>query len=776
MNSKSRSDQKTRALPSKQDVLDFIQSSDEKVGKREIARAFGIKGADRIPLKALLREMTDEGLIAGSKKSLRQPSKLPSVTVVRITGRDQDGEFVAVPDNWSDEDGAPPQIIVQGKRKGPESAAGVGDRLLARIDKIDDETYAYQARPIKKLSSAPRSLLGIFRKQGSGGVIDPIDKKQLKEWRVQASDTKEAEDGELVRFEIARSRGYGVPAARVVERLGNPKDRKAISLIAIHAHGIPDQFPQAVLAEAEAATPPGPEGREDLTALPLLTIDPQDARDHDDAVYAAPDDDPKNPGGHIVIVAIADVAAYVRPGSALDREAKMRGNSVYFPDRVVPMLPERISNNLCSLVEGETRPCMAVRMVFDKDGHKRDHRFTRALMRSAASLTYQQAQAAIDGQPDDVTGPLLEPVLKPLWAAYDSLAKAREQRGPLDLDLPERKILLDDQGEIADIVSPPRLTAHKLIEEFMIAANVAAAETLEAKKVPVVYRVHDAPSEAKIASLTDFLHSLDLKLARAGVLKPAHFNRILSQSRETPSAELVAEVVLRSQAQAEYTVGNLGHFGLNLRRYAHFTSPIRRYADLLIHRALIRSLGFGEGGLSDTEMEGLDETAEAISLTERRAMAAERDTVDRLVASFLADRVGARFEAKVSGVTRSGLFVRLNDTGADGFVPASTIGEEYYYHDETHQALVGEDTGSAYQLGDRVTVRLVEAIPTAGALRFELLTEGRKLGIKRRPSSRARVARSRSGPGPSRKKKSSAAKKTAKTTSNKTGGRAKRRR
>ena len=540
--------------------------------------------------------------------------------------------------------------------------------------------------------------------------------------------TNEAENGELVRFELTRSSRMGVQTARVTERLGNPAAQQLTSLIAVHAHGIPDVFPEAALAEAAAAKEPDLQRREDLRHLPLVTIDPSDARDHDDAVWAEPDPNPANRGGWVVIVAIADVAAYVRPGNALDKEARKRGNSVYFPDRVVPMLPERISNELCSLTENDPRACLAVRMIFDKDGRKLSHRFFRALMRSAASLTYEQAQAAIDGRMDETTGPLLETVLRPLWGAYASLVLARTERGPLDLDLPERKILLDDRGRVRAVVSPPRLDAHRLIEEFMIAANVAAAETLEAKRSPLIYRVHDSPSKEKLISLGDFLSTINIKLPKSGTLKPALFNRILAETRATPTAELVGEVILRSQAQAEYAPGNLGHFGLNLRRYAHFTSPIRRYADLIVHRALVRALGMGNDGLTDAEMEELDQIAQAISDTERRAMAAERETADRLIAAHLADRIGGKFQARVSGLVRTGLFVRLIETGADGFVPASSIGHEYFFHDEVRQALVGEDTGLAYRLGDPVEVRLVEAIPTAGALRFEMLSEGRSIG------------------------------------------------
>jgi len=722
-------------LPSKQEIIDFLATATGEAGKREIARAFNIKGSDRIALKALLRDMADDGLIAGSRRKLTRPGVLPPVTVIEIVSRDADGEFIARPAAWDEaEHGPPPRILMAESKREAGPVAGVGDRVLARITALGpDAGYPYQARTIKRLARATRSLLGIFRAlPGGAGVIDPIDRRQLKEWPVARGGTGEAQNGELVRYELARSSRVGVQTARVTERLGNPGAQQMTSLIAVHAHGIPDAFPEAALAEAEAAKEPDLKHREDLRHLPLVTIDPSDARDHDDAVWAEADPNPANRGGWVVIVAIADVASYVRPGSTLDKEARKRGNSVYFPDRVVPMLPERISNDLCSLKENEARACLAVRMIFDKDGTKLDHRFFRALMRSAASLSYEQAQSAIDGRLDEVTGPLLEPVLRPLWGAYASIVLARTERGPLDLDLPERKILLDDQGRVRGVASPPRLDAHRLIEEFMIAANVAAAEALEAKRTPLIYRVHDTPTKEKLASLGDFLNTIGIKLPKSGTLKPAQFNRILAETRATPTAELVGEVILRSQAQAEYNPGNYGHFGLNLRRYAHFTSPIRRYADLIVHRALVRALGAGTDGLTDAEIGELAEIAQAISDTERRAMAAERETADRLIAAYLADRIGAKFHARVSGLVRTGLFVRLIETGADGFVPASSIGHEYFFHDEVRQALIGEDTGLAYRLGDPVEVRLVEAIPTAGALRFEMLSEGRSIGAKPR--------------------------------------------
>ncbi len=721
-------------LPTRDEILDFVQSAQGKVGKREIARAFSIKGGARIALKQLLAEMAEEGLLTGRKKELRKRASLPPVAVLELKGRDDDGDLIAQPVVWDETEGPRPEVlllIAHRPNSTRDAEIGIGDRVLARITALegqDVEGFQFEAELIRRLPRDQRRLAGIFRaaKRG-GGSIEPIDRKQLRSWPIQAQDQGEAKDGDLVRFELAKRGRFATPQARILETIGNPDDQRQISLIAIHAHGLPDDFPESVIAETADLKPPTMKGREDLRDLPLLTIDPADARDHDDAVYAEPDSDAKNPGGFIVLVAIADVAHYVRPGSRLDREARLRGNSVYFPDRVVPMLPEKISNNLCSLREAEARPCLVARMVFDQHGEKRSHSFHRAMMRSAVKLSYQEVQAAFDGNPGDKASLVMNTALKPLWAAYQALAKARDKRGPLDLDLPEKKIKLDAQGRVANIVIPERLDAHRLIEEFMIQANVAAAEALEAKKKPVVYRVHAEPSKEKLKSLREFLETLDLSLPPQGQLKPAAFNRILQRAKTLPVPELVNEVVLRSQAQAEYAVDNYGHFGLNLRRYAHFTSPIRRYADLLVHRALISGLGLGEGGLAEIDIERLSETARLISEAERRAMAAERETVDRLIAAHLADRIGDAFKGRIAGVTRSGLFVRLAETGADGFVPISSLENDFYHHIEEAHALVGARSNAAYRLGDSVEVRLVEAIPTAGALRFEMITSPKKV-------------------------------------------------
>ncbi|MDE2600970.1 MAG: ribonuclease R [Bradyrhizobium sp.] len=734
--------QRDKVFPGRDAIVAFIRTNPASIGTREIAREFGLKNADRVELKRVLRELRDEGAIAKRGRKLQEPALLPPTVVADITGRDNDGELIASPTEWDEQTGDPPKIRIHVPRHPPPgTSAGVGDRALLRIEKSDDsEGAAYRGRVVRVIDHAKARVLGIFRRlPDGGGRLVPVDKKQAgRELNIAKADTGGAEDGDLVSVDIVRSRGYGLASGRVRERLGSLASEKAVSLIAIHAHEIPQAFSPAASREAEAARPATLAGREDWRALPLVTIDPPDAKDHDDAVHAEADPDPRNEGGHLVTVAIADVAFYVRPGSALDRDALARGNSVYFPDRVVPMLPERISNDLCSLVPGEPRGALAVRMVIAHDGRKRSHSFHRILMRSAAKLNYAQVQAAIDGRPDDATGPLLDPVLKPLYAAYATIKRARDERDPLDLDLPERKILLKPDRTVDRVIIPERLDAHRLIEEFMILANVAAAEMLEKKALPLIYRVHDEPTPEKVHNLQEFLKTLDLPFTKSGALRPSLFNRVLAQVKGRDSEPLVNEVVLRSQAQAEYSAENYGHFGLNLRRYAHFTSPIRRYADLIVHRALLRGLGLGEGALPETEtLETLSEVAAQISVTERRAMKAERETADRLIAHFLADRIGATFQGRISGVTRAGLFVKLDDTGADGLVPIRTLGTEYFNYDETRHALVGTRSGAMHRLGDIVDVRLVEAAPVAGALRFELLSEGR-IAPRGRRGSRAR--------------------------------------
>ena len=729
----AKASKKSDGLPSESQILEFVNANEGRVGKREIARAFGIRGNDRIYLKRLLRKMSDDGLLQKERKRLREAGTLPPVCMLEITGTDDDGDVAAVPTNWDrDAQGDPPAVVIvpDKKRGAPSKAPGKGDRILARIKGLkpgSHPTYRYEGRVIRILRQAAQTVLGVARVTAAGEMhIEPVDRRARDNYLVGPGDEGGASDGELVAVETVRDRGRGLVTARVKERLGAIDNQKSISAIAIVQHGLPNRFSPAALEEAEKARPVTLGKRTDLRQVPLITIDPADARDHDDAVWAERDTDPANEGGFVVIVAIADVAHYVRPQTALDRDARERGNSAYFPDRVVPMLPEELSTDLCSLRPQEDRPALAVRMVFNKNGRKVGHEFSRVIMRSAAKLSYHQAQLAMDGHPDEDSGPLVEPVLTPLWEAFRAVQKARKRRAPLELDLPERKLTFDEDGNVNGVVTPPRLDCHKLIEEFMIQANVCAAETLEQKRSPLLYRIHDAPSEEKVHALAEFLATLGERLALAQVLKPENFNQILSRVKGTDYEQLVNDVVLRTQAQAVYSPENQGHFGLNLRRYAHFTSPIRRYADLIVHRSLISALKLGNDGLSDEDVANVYETAELISSTERRAMLAERDTVDRMIASYMADQVRSRFTGRIAGVTDAGLFVQLPDTGANGFVPASTIGEDYYIYDRDRHSLIGERSGETYRLGDTVQVRLLEVTPIAGGLRFELLSDGRK--------------------------------------------------
>ncbi|TBN39875.1 ribonuclease R [Paracoccus subflavus] len=729
-------------LPSKEQILEWVADNPDANSKRDIAKAFGIKGAERIELKRLLKELESEGHLERRRRHYRDAERLPPVTVLELLPPDGSGDLFARPLEWHGE-GPMPRILFVPRDSDP--ALGRGDRFLGRLVEVQGEDHQYQARLIRRITAAPHRITGIFRKEAEGGRIVPIDKGQDKEWRVRPDATLGAESGELVQAEQIGPRGrMGLPMARIIDRLGDPSAPRAVSLIAIHQHGIPDEFPDAVITEAEAAKPATLKGREDLRDLPLVTIDPSDARDHDDAVAAQIEED----GGATIWVAIADVAHYVTPGSALDREAWLRGNSTYFPDRVVPMLPEALSADLCSLHEGVDRPVIAVRMRLDAQGNKIGHNFHRGMMHSRASLAYEQAQAAADGNPDDRTAPLMDSVIRPLWYAYDLLKQARARRQPLDLDLPERRIELTPDGRVKSVSFRDRFDAHRLIEEFMVLANVAAAEELTRRQRPLLFRVHEEPSLEKMDALREVAQASGFTLAKGQVLHTSHLNRLLAQSEGTDFDELINISTLRSMTQAYYHPENFGHFGLALKSYAHFTSPIRRYSDLIVHRALISGHGWGGGrkgtgdGLSPQDMERLSETATHISETERRSMAAERDTTDRYLAAFLSERVGTEMTGRISGVQKFGAFVKLDETGADGLLPIRAIGQEYFHFDPGAQTLIGNDTGLEIGLGQRVTVRLAEAIPMTGGLTLDLLElEGQPLPRGPQKGKRGRTPR-----------------------------------
>jgi ribonuclease R len=748
-------------LPTREQILEFVQSSDRPAGKREIAKAFGLKGNEKIALKALLKDMGDEGLIdAGPGRAFHRLGGVPKVTVLRVVDVDDAGRAFAVPERWEAE--APPPRLRVMERKGRGPALGVGDRILARNEERGD---GWVAHPMKKLLKGSELLLGVVHKEGDRHWLKPVEKKERRELPI--ADLGDAQVGDLV---LAEKTGRPPRlAARVDTILGDPFAPRSFSLIAIHKHEIPHVFPDAVLAEAERAAKQPLGEREDLTHIPIVAIDPADARDHDDAVWAAPDDDPANAGGWKAIVAIADVSFYVRPGSALDKEARKRGNSVYFPDRVVPMLPEELSAGICSLKAGEDRAALACHLQVTKAGALKSWRFTRARVRIHANIAYEDAQTAIDAherggeevmevssspcsmpeiENNGAASPaLVRSTLLPLWDCWRALYKAREKRAPLELDLPERRVMLDEKGRILSVAPRERLDAHKLIEDYMIAANVAAAKALEAKKAPVMYRVHEPPAREKLVALKDYLDTFGLDFAMGQVIRPATFNRIIERARKapplqgrgwggegrdkppppTPSPEgeggvlpQIMEQVLRTQTQAYYAPRNQGHFGLALGSYAHFTSPIRRYADLLVHRALVGSYRLGEGALTGEEAAAMEVTGELISNLERRAMIAERETLDRYVAAYLADHVGQVLQCRITGVQPFGFFATVEELGGDGLVPAALLGGEYFRYDETSHSLTGEDSGETFTIGQRLPLRLTEADPVSGNLRFEL--------------------------------------------------------
>ncbi|HPD82889.1 MAG: ribonuclease R [Alphaproteobacteria bacterium] len=705
-------------FPHIDEIYNHIRISTEPQNKREIARIFRIKGDDRKILKQYLRQLEADGKIFKSgKNEYSVPGALPTVTLIQITHIDIDGDVFAEPVDWDEAvQGPKPRIELLSNAPMKE-----GDRALASLKKFSDKLY--EGKLIRRIDRERATVLGQLVKTARGYILRPTHKKAKYDFDVSETDMKGAKVNDLVIGEVMPSRGLKNRKVQITEVIGARDDVNAISLIALHEAGLHEHFLEKVIEETVGLKVPPLENkhgkREDLRKIPLVTIDGADARDFDDAVFAEKTGD----GGFHLIVAIADVAHYVRPGSALDREAYKRGNSTYFPDRVVPMLPEALSNDLCSLRPKEDRACMAFHLWIDKYGDLKKQKIVRGLMRSQARLIYEQVQAAKDGVVDDTTAPLMKNVIEPLYEAYAILDKARQKRGALDLDLPERQILIDDKGKMIGVKKRARLDAHKLIEEFMILANVAAAQALEAKHAPCVYRIHDQPSADKLDAAHEFVEAFGLSLPRGQVTRPAQINHLLEKAAQSQYSQLISTVILRTQSQAIYHPENIGHFGLALRRYAHFTSPIRRYADLLVHRSLIRAYGLGEGGLTEEEKVTLSEKAEHISQTERTSAEAERAAIDRFTAAWMSERIGVEFSGIISSVTRFGLFVTLDENGADGLIPMRTLPDDYYIHDEKQHALIGRKHKRIYRLGAPVQIRLKEADGLTGSSLFELAND-----------------------------------------------------
>ncbi|MFA4994306.1 MAG: ribonuclease R [Bdellovibrionales bacterium] len=560
-------------------------------------------------------------------------------------------------------------------------------------------------------------VVGVLAREGKSWRLQSTNRRERGDYALHVKPNFKLEEGFLAVAEKVSTRNWRSREAKLIDVLGDMNSPRAVSLIAIATHEIPDEFPKEAIAEAEAARPVTLGDRADLRQIPLVTIDGADARDFDDAVFAERDGE----GWHL-IVAIADVSHYVKPSSALDKTAYERGNSTYFPDLVVPMLPEALSNDLCSLKPHVDRACLAAHLWLDKQGELTKWQFVRGVMKSHARLTYEQAQSAKDGKPDDTTRSLVDNVLTPLYGAFHCLLQARGKRGTLELDLPERKVEIEN-GKVKSINIRERLDSHRLIEEFMITANVAAAAQLEGKGGVCLYRIHDKPTEIKLEGLRDFLDTLGISLVPKKQLHPKFLTQILENAAGKPHAQVVNEMMLRSQSQAIYSPENIGHFGLALAKYAHFTSPIRRYADLIVHRGLIRACKLGNDGLTEREIEKLEDIADHISTTERRSAAAERDSTDRFITLFMADRVGATFSARISGVARFGLFARLDETGADGIIPINTLPDDYYVHNEKRQALIGRRTKRVYQLAQPILVKLTQADRLTGSMALTLVED-----------------------------------------------------
>lgn len=700
-------------LPTKDDVLKFVRSASHDLSKREIAKAFNIKGDLREPFKVLLKEIEADGLW---KKNTRRDKKSDFKVVKQldnITGRKKTvtkcrvidiispTEYLLAPSDVNDFH----EEIFLSFSNFPLKQ---GQTLMALLQRTKMGNFTAKAVKVFTEHNASHSM-GVFEPKKKGGIVYPVSKKQKKEFHVAAHHTLKAAEGDIVRIEIL-DEGATANQAKVVAILGNVYQPKGLSLISILQHDLPNEFSHEAIAEAEKGTVPLLGSREDLRDYDLVTIDGEDARDFDDAVFAEPRED----GWHI-IVAIADVAHYVRPNSALDKEAFARGNSVYFPDRVLPMLPEKLSNDLCSLRPNQDRACMAVHILLDKQGKLSQYKFVRGLMRSKARLTYTEAQNIYDGIVDSP----LRKAIKNMNNVYKVLLENRYKRGALDIDLPEHQVILDKEGNLEDIRVRSRLDSHKLIEEFMILANICAAKALESKQMPCLYRIHETPTESRVQSLREFLTFIKLIDKQKHLVTPGDFNHVIHQVKDTPQHIMVSEMVLRSQQQAQYSPSNHGHFGLGLTHYAHFTSPIRRYADLIVHRSLIKAFDLGDGALTDDQMHNLTSVANHITEREKEAETAEREVINRYLSLYMLETEQVHFTGRITSVTAFGLFVQVDETGITGMVPISSLSDFFVYNESAHE-LKGRASGTVYKLGDRVEVELQDVNVLTGQIAFHL--------------------------------------------------------
>ncbi len=625
-----------------------------------------------------------------------------------------------------------------------------GDRVVARVSGIDRKGRR-EGAIVEVLEHAKTQIVGHFYIDSGIAFVIPENKRISQEILVPQDAIGKAKSGQIVSVEIVDPpTRHRQPVGKIVEILG---DRMAPGMeidIAIRNHDLPQTWPKAVekeLTSFKTAEVPdsAKQGREDIRDLPLITIDGEDARDFDDAVYCEEQYCEKQGNGWKLLVAIADVSHYVKPGSALDKSAIERGNSVYFPNRVIPMLPEILSNGLCSINPGVDRLCMVCEMQINAAGEVTEYRFFEGLMRSHARFTYTKVAAIIEGDASLRTEyKALVPQVEQLHKLYLALRKQRDMRGAIDFDTQETQIIFSEDKKIECIIPTVRNDAHKLIEEMMIAANVCAANYLIKHDFPTLFRTHEGPNSEKLADLRDFLSSLGLSLKGAQDPQPGHYAELIEATKDRVDYHLIQTVLLRSLSRAVYTPDNIGHFGLAFEEYLHFTSPIRRYPDLLVHRALRHLCQGKKVGSFNYAIDDMDYFGKHCSSTERRADEATRDAIDWLKCEYMQDKIDEEFDGIITGVTSFGVFVELAEVYVEGLVHVTGLGEDYFHFDHANHRLYGERTRQIYRLADKLRVKVVRVDLDDRKIDFELVGSGKKSSNKK-SSDKQRSSKNKTG-------------------------------
>ena len=713
-------------------IIASLEAAPAPLGLREVAKALSLSPEDRPALKSHVRKMIEDGLIfMDDKRRIRLASHMPEVCIAEVTAYDDDGygSLKILSQDIDEAMIARSEISLMPERKRGRIPR-IGARILARMVQYGPDQY--EARVLRILPDRKDRFFGrIVRFRGGLGIEGAEKGARRIVELAKGGATPQLDD--LIEAEMNDAKGKIAKTASILRNFGPADSADAFIQLAIAEFDIPHVFSDEILASTAQASVPELGNRVDLRDTPLVTIDGADAKDFDDAVFAEP-----HGSGWRVIVAIADVSAYVAADSALDAEAAKRGNSVYLPGTVVPMLPETLSNGMCSLVPHEDRASLAVEIMLDDKGQKKSHRFIRALIKSHARLTYDAVQTVFEGTADerDIGAP--DGTLHHLFGAWHNLFAAREKRGTLNLNVPEKRVMLNEAGQPAHIEVREQKQAHRLIEEFMILANICAAEELESRGQLCVYRTHDRPDMEKIEGLRELAEALSIPFAKGQVVSPHRFNELLARVKDTSEEQLVNDAVLRCQSRAVYDCENKGHYGLSLARYAHFTSPIRRYADLLVHRALIQSCGLGPEVQTLQEVEALSQICAQISQTEQVAAKAERRTTDRLVACLYQPQIGRQLEVTITGLTNFGLFAAFDERTAEGFMPFRSLPEDFYELDQGNSRLVGRRRGTVFALGAQITAQIESVEPASGGILLTFLDGGTtdKSVITKRRSNR----------------------------------------